>query len=87
MLLSLKTDPESRLSNNSLFMASLFQHRSKAVAKVRNKVIALAEREPVFEKGLCDSGVQANILKTTESRERILKGLIDLRNEEWVSVN
>jgi len=68
-------------------LASLFQPRSKAVANVLNQTITLAQRNPVFEKELYDSGVQANILKTTESRERILKGLNDLRNEEWVSIN
>ena len=68
-------------------LASLFQPRSKAVANVLNQVITLTERDPVFEKELYDSGVQTNILKPTESRERILKGLNDLRNEEWVSIN
>ncbi len=68
-------------------LASLFQPRSKAVTDVLYQVITLAERDPVFEKELYDAGVQSNILKTGESRERILKGLNDLRNEEWVSVN
>ena len=68
-------------------LASLFQPRSKAMANVLNQIVTLAERDPVFEKELYDSGVQNNILKTTESRERIVKGLNDLRNEEWISAN
>jgi len=68
-------------------LGSLFPPRSKAIAIVLNQVTTLAERDPVFEKELYDAGVQTNILKTTESRERILKGLNDLRNEEWLSIN
>jgi len=68
-------------------LGSLFPPRSKAIANVLSQVTTLAERDPVFEKELYDTGVQANILKTTESRERIMKGLNDLRNEEWLSIN
>jgi len=68
-------------------LGSLFPPRSKAIANVLDQVITLAERDPVFEKELYDAGSQTSILKTMESRERILKGLNDLRKEEWVSVN
>jgi len=68
-------------------LASLFQPRSKAIGRVLNQVITLVERDPVFEKELYDVGVQTNMLKSAESRERILAGLNDLRNEEWVSAN
>jgi hypothetical protein len=66
---------------------SLFQQRSKAVTNVMNQLITLIERDPVFKRDLHDAGAHANILQTTESRERIRKGLQDLRNEDWFSAN
>jgi hypothetical protein len=68
-------------------LASLFQPRSKALSDVLNQVGTLADRDPVFEKDLYDVGMQANITKSADSRERILKGLGALRNEEWISDN
>ena len=68
-------------------LGSLFQPRSKTLSNVLNQVTALADRDPVFEKDLYEAGTQASMLKSAESRERILKGLGALRNEEWVSVN
>jgi len=68
-------------------LGSLFQPRSKALTNVLNQVVTLADRDPVFEKDLYDAGMQASILKSAESRERISKGLASLRNEEWISVN
>jgi len=66
---------------------SLFQQRSKAVTNVLDQLITLIERDPVFKRDLHDAGVHANILQAAESRERIRKGLEDLRNEEWISAN
>ena len=66
---------------------SLFQQRSKAVNNVLNQLITLIERDPVFKRDLHDVGVHANIFQTSESRERIRRGLEGLRNEEWVSTN
>jgi hypothetical protein len=68
-------------------LGSLFQPRSRALSDVLNQIATLADRDPVFEKDLYDAGVQASILKSTDSRERILKGLTALRNEEWLSIN
>lgn len=68
-------------------LGSLFQPRSRALTNVLNQVIILADRDPVFEKDLYDAETQASILKSAESRERILKGITALRNEEWISVN
>lgn len=66
---------------------SLFQQRSKAVSSILSQVTTLIERDPVFKRDLHDAGVQANILQTVESRERIRKGLEELRSEEWISTN
>ena len=68
-------------------LGSLFQPRSKALSNVLNQVVTLADRDPVFEKDLYDVGIQSSITKSTDSRERILKGLAALRNEDWISVN
>ena len=67
-------------------LGSLFQQRSKAVANVLNQVTILAARDPVFEKDLYDLGVHANTLKSAESRERIVKGIHSLQNENWISI-
>ena len=68
-------------------LGSLFQPRSKALSNVLNQVTTLAGRDPVFEKDLYDVGVQASITRSSDSRERILKGLTALRNEEWISAS
>jgi len=68
-------------------LRSLFQQRSRAVTIVLNQLITLIERDPVFKRDFHDAGAHSNILQTAESRERIRKGLKDLRNEEWISTN
>lgn len=66
---------------------SLFQPRSRAVSSVLGQVVTLIEQNPVFEKEVHDIGVDANILQPSEARERIRRGLGDLRNENWLSPN
>lgn len=66
---------------------SLFQQRSKTLTNVLNQLITLIDRDPVFKRDLHDAGVHASILQTAESRKKIGKGLQDLRNEDWISVN
>jgi hypothetical protein len=68
-------------------MKSLFQQRSKALTNVLNQVVTLIERDPVFKRDIHDAGVRVNILQTVDSRQRIQKGLENLRNEEWISTN
>ncbi len=68
-------------------LGSLFQPRSKALSNVVNQAVTLSDRDPVFEKDLYDAGIQASILKSADSRGRILKGLGVLRNEGWISIN
>jgi chemotaxis protein histidine kinase CheA len=66
---------------------SLFQQRSKAVAKILDQVVTVIERDPVFKRDLHDVGVKANILQSEENREMVKKGLEELRREEWISEN
>ncbi len=64
---------------------SLFQQRSKAVTTVLNQLTVAAERDPVFKREIYDFGLRADILQAGESRERIMRGLEGLRNEDWLS--
>ncbi len=64
---------------------SLLQPRSKPIKNFLNQLLTLLEKNPVFEKEISDAGIQANILKTAETREKIKHGLEDLRDEGWIS--
>jgi len=64
---------------------SLLQPRSKPIKNFLNQLLTLLEKNPVFEKEISDAGIQVNILKTAETRERIRNGLEDLRDEGWIS--
>lgn len=68
-------------------LGSLFQPRSKALTNVLNQVVTVADRDPVFEKDLYDDGIGASILKSADSRRRILKGMGVLKDEGWISIN
>jgi hypothetical protein len=84
---SMKTTTKLKSMFGMSKLGSLFQPRSKALSNVLTQVVTLADRDPVFEKDLYDVGIQFSITKSTDSRERILKGLASLRNEDWISVN
>jgi len=66
---------------------SLFQQRSRAVANILNQLVTVIERDPVFKRDLHDAAVKANILSKEETRDRIKRGLEELRREEWISEN
>ena len=84
---SMKTTTKLKSMFGMSKLGSLFQPRSKALSSILNQVVNLADRDPVFEKDLYDVGMQASITKSADSRERILKGLGALRNEEWISIS
>lgn len=84
---SMKTTTKLKSMFGMSKLGSLFQPRSKALSNVLSQVVTLADRDPVFEKDLYDAGMQDSIMRSEDSRERILKGLGALRNEEWVSSN
>jgi hypothetical protein len=83
---SMKTTTKLKSMFGMSRLGSLFQPRSKPLANVLNHVTILAARDPVFEKDLYDAGTRSSILKSAESREAVVKGLNDLRNEQWLSV-
>ena len=45
------------------------------------------KQNPVFEKEIMDAGIKANILRTKDLRQRIIKGLAELKEENWTSEN
>jgi hypothetical protein len=66
-------------------MKSFLQPRSKAITELLNQLVILTEENPVFEKEISDAGIKANILRTTELRIGIKRGLKELRDEKWIS--
>ena len=66
-------------------MKSFLQPRSKAITAFLNQLVVLTDENPVFEKEVSDAGIEANILRTTELRIGIKRGLGELREEKWIS--
>jgi len=66
-------------------MKSFLQPRSKAITALLNQLVILTGENPVFEKEISDAGIKANILRTTELRIGIKRGLRELRDEKWIS--
>ena len=66
-------------------MKSFLQPRSKAITSLLNQLVTLVQENPVFEKDLSDAGIKASIIRTTESRIGIKRGLKELREEKWIS--
>ncbi len=66
---------------------SLFQSRSRAMSDFLAQIVPLIGQNPVFEKEVHDIGSNGNILRSTETRERIKHGLAGLRDENWLSLN
>jgi len=64
---------------------SFLQPRSKAITGLLDHLVILTEENPVFEKEIGDAGIRANILRTTELRIGIKRGLKELRDEKWIS--
>ena len=66
-------------------MKSFLQPRSKTITALLNQLVILTEENPVFEKDISDAGIKANILRTTELRIGVKRGLKELRDEKWIS--
>jgi len=66
-------------------MKSFLQPRSKAIAALLSQLVILTEENPLFEKELSDAGIKASILRTTELRIGVKRGLKELRDEKWIS--
>ena len=66
-------------------MKSFLQPRSKALTALLNQLVILTGENPVFEKEISDAGIKASILRTTELRIGVKRGLKELRDENWIS--
>jgi hypothetical protein len=66
-------------------MKSCLQSRSQVIATLLDQLVDLTHENPVFEKEIIEAGIEASILRTTELRASIQKGLTELRNENWIS--
>jgi len=66
-------------------MKSFLQPRSKAITELLNQLVILTGENPVFDKEISDAGIKVNILRTTELRIGIKRGLRELRDEKWIS--
>ncbi len=68
-------------------MDSFLQPYSKAITTLLNQLVSLIAKDPVLEKEVSDAGIQASILRITELRIGVNRGLKELKNEKWLSEN
>jgi hypothetical protein len=68
-------------------MKSFLQSRSQAMTTLLDRLVDLTQENPVFEKEITEAGIKANILRTTELKVGVRKGLTELRDEGWISEN
>ena len=66
-------------------MKACLQSRSQAMATLLDRLVDLTQENPVFEKEITEAGIEANILRTTELKAGIKKGLTELKDEGWIS--
>ena len=68
-------------------MKSFLQSRSQAIATLLDRLVDLTQENPVFEKEITEAGIKANILRTTELRVGVKRGITELKDENWISEN
>jgi hypothetical protein len=68
-------------------LKSLLQCRSKAITVFLNQLLMFIEKNPVLEKDITETGIQASILLKKRLRVGIKKGLIELEKQNWISKN
>jgi hypothetical protein len=66
-------------------MTSFLQSRSPSLAALLDRLVDLTQENPVFKKEIIEAGIRANILRTTELRVGIIRGISELRDENWIS--
>jgi hypothetical protein len=66
-------------------MKSFLQSRSPAIGGLLDRLVDLTQENPVFEKEITMAGIKANILGATELRVGIKRGIVELRDENWIS--
>ena len=68
-------------------LKSLIQCRSKAITIFLDQLLMFIEKNPVLEKDVTETGIQASILLRKRLRVGIKKGLIELEKQNWISKN
>jgi len=81
--MGIKTKLKSVFGANK--MKSFLQPRSQVIAALLDMLVDLTHENPVFEKEIIEAGIEASILRTTELRVGVMKGLRELRDENWIS--
>jgi hypothetical protein len=66
-------------------MKSFLSCRSLILAALLDRLIDLTQDNPVFETEIIEAGIKANILRTTELRVGIKRGINELKDENWIS--
>jgi hypothetical protein len=68
-------------------MQSFLHSRSEIIAALLDRLVDLIQENPVFEKEITEAGLKANILRSTELRVGVKRGITELRDENWISEN
>jgi len=68
-------------------MKSFFQSRSQSIEALLDRLVDLTQENPVFEKEIIEAEIKANILRTSELKMRVKKGLTELKDDKWISDN
>jgi hypothetical protein len=64
---------------------SCIQSRSDSISALLDRLVDLTKENPVFEKEIIDAGIKANILQSKEMFAGIKRGIIELKDEGWIS--
>ncbi|UCC58214.1 MAG: hypothetical protein JSW14_07670 [Candidatus Bathyarchaeum sp.] len=81
--MGMKTKLKSVFGANK--MKSFLQPRSQVIAALLDQLVDLTHENPVFENEIIEAGIEASILRTTELRVSVMRGLRELRDENWLS--
>ena len=68
-------------------MKCFFEPRSEVISILFDRLIDLTQENPVFEKEISEAALKANILRSTQSRVGLTKGINELKDEGWISEN
>ena len=68
-------------------MKCLLQCRSQTIGNLLDRLVDLTQENPVFEKEITKAGTNASILNSKERLNSIRRGIIQLREEGWISEN
>ena len=68
-------------------MKSFLTSRSEAIATLVDRLVDLTQDNPVFQKEITETGLKASILRTSELRVGLKRGINELKDEGWISEN